>query len=192
MLGGAVKRVWIAALAGVVVVGGVACGGDDGEQESTGSTASSTTAAPTTTTTADPRVQVEEAYLAYWDAYLKASMDPVDPHLTELQDRMTGDQKRATTRNLENMRATGQAVSRPVGARHMHAVIDVRVQGHRGLVDACSVDDLVTYEVATGRPIDDSVATKQYEASLILERGAWKVALITETQRIDGVVPCPG
>src|SRR5262245_9207403 len=191
MLGGAVRRWWIAALAGVVLVGGVACGGDDNEEGATGSTASSTTAGPTTMT-ADPRDEVEEAYLAYWDAYLKASMDPVDPHLPELQDRMTGDQKRATTRNLENMRATGQAVSRPVGARHMHAVVDVRVQGRQGLVHGCSVDDLITYEVATGRPIDDSVATKQYEASLVLERGAWKVALVMETHRTDGVEPCPG
>jgi hypothetical protein len=190
MLGGAVTKVWMAALVAVVVVGGIACGGDD-DEESTGPTASSTTAAPTTTTT-DPSAEVEAAYLGYWDAYLKASMDPVDPHLSELQDRMTGAQRQATTRNLENMQATGQAVRRPAGSQHMHGVIEVSVQGRRGLVHACSVDDLVTYEVATGRPIDDSVATKRYEASVVLERGTWKVEQVTETERVEGVVPCPG
>jgi len=189
MLGSSVRRVWVAALAGVVAL--AACGGDDSDEESTDQTAPSSTSAPTTTTT-NPRAEVEAAYLAYWDAYLTASMEPVDPHLAELQDRMTGDQKRATTRNLENMQASGQAVRRPEGARHMHAVTDVSVQGDQGLVHACTIDDLVTYDIATRRPIDDSVATKRYEAFLVLEAGDWKVRLVTETERVEGVVPCPG
>jgi hypothetical protein len=190
MLGGGVRALRIAALVGVGLVAG-ACGGSDGDDESADTTAATTTSAPTTTTT-NPRAEVEVAYLAYWDAYLKASMDPVDPQLAELQDRMTGDQKQATTRNLENMQASGHAVRRPEGAQHVHAVIDVSVQGGQGLVHACSIDDLVTYDIATGRPVDDSVATKRYEASLVLEAGEWKVRLVTETERIEGIVPCPG
>ena len=102
------NRVWIAALVGVVVVGGVACGGDD-DEESTGPTASSTTAAPTTTTT-NPSAEVEAAYLGYWDAYLKAVTEPVNPDLPELQALMTGSHKRVVTRNLRNMQANAHAV----------------------------------------------------------------------------------
>jgi hypothetical protein len=189
MLGGSARTLRIAALVGAVVVAG-ACGGDDGDDGSVDTMAATTTSAPPTTTSS--RAEVAAAYLAYWDAYHRASMDPVDPHLAELQDRMTGDQKRATTRNLENMQARGQAVRRPEGARHMHAVMDVSVQGTQGLVHGCSIDDLVTYDVATGKAIDDSVATKRYEASLVLEAGEWKVRLVTETERIEGIVPCPG
>ena len=170
-----------------------ACGGDDGGadgEEATDSTTPSTTSAPTTTL--DPRDEVEASYLAYWDAFHKASMDPVDPQLPELQARMTGDQSRATTRNLQNMQATGLAVKRPDGARHTHAVIDVGIEGNEAIVHACSIDDLVTYEIATGRPTDDSIATKRYEATLVRESGEWKVRLVTETERVEGIVPCPG
>ena len=58
MLGGAVKRMGIAALAGVVVLAAGSCGGDGGNEDATNPTAPSTTSAPTTTL--DEETQKEE------------------------------------------------------------------------------------------------------------------------------------
>jgi hypothetical protein len=178
MLGGAVKRVWIAALAGVVVVGGVACGGDDDEEESTGSTASSTTAAPTTTTTADPRIEVEEAYLAYWDAYLKAVTEPVNPELPELQQLVTGAQRTIVSRNLQQLQARGEAVRLRQPSHYRHVVRTIERANGSASVDACVYDDLITYDLVTGVKVDDSVAWKDVHAELVQQQGVWLVSYL--------------
>jgi hypothetical protein len=191
MLGGAVKRVWIAALAGVVVVGGVACGGDDAE-ESTGSTASSATAAPTTTTTANPRVEVEKAYLAYWDAYLEASSEPVTPDLPGLQVLMTGDHKRTVTRNLRDLQGNARAVRERDNSRYRNVLESLEFADEAtARLTACSYDDLITYDVATGEPVDDSAATKWLEGQMVREGDRWKVTQLQIVRRENGNDQCP-
>jgi hypothetical protein len=189
MLGGAVSRVWIAALVGVVVVGGVACGGDD-DEESTGSTASSTPAASTTTTT-DPTAAVEAAYLGYWDAYLKAVTEPVNADLPELQALMTGSHKRVVTRNLRNMQANAHAVRERENSRYRNVLVTVDFIDDSATFSACSYDDLVTYDVVTDEPIDDSVATKWLEGQMVLEDDRWKVAELEIIGRETGDDQCP-
>jgi hypothetical protein len=188
MLGGAVKRVWIAALAGVVVVGGVTCGGDDAE-ESTGSTASSTTTAPATTTTANPRVEVEKAYLAYWDAYLKAVTEPVNPELPELQQLVTGAQKTMVSRNLQQLRARGEAVRLRQPSHYRHVVRTIERANEGASVEACVYDDLITYDVVTGVKVDNSVAWKDVHAELVQQQGVWLISYL-EIGRATGDESC--
>jgi hypothetical protein len=192
MLGGAVNRMWIAALVGVVVVGGVACGGDD-DEESTGSTASSTTAA--TTTTLDEETRKEEAaktaYLAYWDAFERASVQPVDPTSGDLLARMTGNQARLVVRNLEEMQASSQAARRPANSqsRHQVSATELQADGSVRIMD-CQVDDAVVYNTTSGAVINDAVVTNLISATMVQEGSEWKVALAERTKKWPGVVEC--
>jgi hypothetical protein len=192
MLGGAVKRVSLAALAGVVVVAGVACGGDD-KEESTAPTASSTTAAPTTTLDeATRKVEAAKAaYLAYWDAYMRATAEPVDPQLPAMQDLMTGDHQRVVTRNLEDRQARGEAVRHPAGSQAGHEIKSAELQPDGSVkITECEVDDAVVYVVATGAVIDDAVVTKLATADMVDIDGSWRIAHSEIVQRWQGVVEC--
>jgi hypothetical protein len=192
MLGGAVRRVWVAALVGVVVLGGVACGGDDYE-ESTGSTASSSTAAPTTTLAEATRKEeaAKAAYLSYWDAYMEATAEPVDPQLRAMQELMTGDHQRVVTRNLEDRQARGEAIRHPAGSRATHDIQAAELQPDGSVkITECEVDDAVVYVVATGAVIDDEVVTKLATADMIEVDSTWRVAHSEVVQRWRGVVKC--
>jgi hypothetical protein len=191
MLGGAVRRVLIAALAGVVVVSGVGCGGDDEEE---GSTASTTTAAPTTTTLDEKKrkeVAAKAAYLAYWDAYMEATTEPVDPELPAMQELVTSDHKRVVTRNLEDRQARGEAVRRPAGSQATHEIQSAELQPDGSVkIIECEVDDAVVYVVATGAVIDDALVTKLATADMVEVDGSWRVAHSEVIQRWQGVVEC--
>jgi hypothetical protein len=191
MLGGAVRKVLIAALAGVVVVSGVGCGGDDEEE---GSTASTTTAAPTTTTLDEKKrkeVAAKAAYLAYWDAYMEATTEPVDPELPAMQELVTSDHKRVVTRNLEDRQARGEAVRRPAGSQATHEIQSAELQPDGSVkIIECEVDDAVVYVVATGAVIDDALVTKLATADMVEVDGSWRVAHSEVIQRWQGVVEC--
>jgi hypothetical protein len=192
MLGAAMTRAWMAALVAVVVVGGVACGGDD-DEESTGSTATSTTAAPTTTLDEETRKEeaAKEAYLAYWDAYMEATAEPVDPQLPAMQELMTGDHQRVVTRNLEDRQARGEAVRHPAGSRATHEIRSAELQPDGSVkITECEVDDAVVYVVATGAVIDDEVVTKLATADMVEVDSSWRVAQSEVLQRWRGVVEC--
>jgi hypothetical protein len=192
MLGGAVNRMWIAALVGVVVVGGVACGGDD-DEDSTGSTASSTTAAPTTTL--DEETGKEEAakaaYLAYWDAYMDATAEPVDPQLPAMQELMTGDHQRAVTRDLADRQARGEATRLPTNSLLTHEILSAELQADGSVhITECEVNDAIVYNVASGVVINDDIVTKLATATMVDERDGWKVADSTVVRRWPGAVSC--
>jgi hypothetical protein len=192
MLGGAVKRVLIAALAGVVVVGGVACGGDD-KEESTAPTASSTTAAPTTTL--DEATRKEEAatraLLDYYDAYQQATAEPVNPEHPELQALVTGEHRLVVTRNLEERQAKGEAVRLPPSTQSSHDIRSAELQpeGSVEIVD-CQVDDSVVYHAETGEIVDDDVVTKLVIGSMSFEGGSWKLAFSEISETWPGVGAC--
>jgi hypothetical protein len=192
MLGGAVTRAWMAALVAVVVVGGVACGGDD-DEESTGSTATSTTAAPTTTLDEETRKEeaAKEAFLDYYEAFFTAAAEPVTPQLPELQGLMTGDQRRIVTRNLEDMRAKGYATRLPPDSQRRQDPRVVRLQADGSVeVTSCEVDDSIVYDVDTGAVINDDVVTNVISATLVEERGQWKIAFSERTETSPGIAEC--
>jgi hypothetical protein len=194
MLGGVVRRAWIAALAGVVVLVSAACGGDD-DEESTDRSAATTTSAPVTTTTLDDETQKEEAakaaYLAYWEAFERASAEPVDSTSPDLRARMTGDQARLVMRNLEEMQALKEAARRPANSRSRHQVSAAELQADGSVrITDCQVDDAVVYDTASGAVINDAVVTNLIVATMVQEGAAWKVALAERTKKWPGVVEC--
>src|SRR5262245_23643236 len=123
MLGDAVRRLWIAALAGAVAVAFAACGGDD-DEESSGTTATSSASAPSTTL--DQQMPKEDAATAalldYYDAYQEATAEPVDPQHPGLQALVTGEHKVVVTRNLEERQAKGEAVRLPADTQATHDI----------------------------------------------------------------------
>jgi hypothetical protein len=192
MLGGGVRALRIAALVGVVFVAG-ACGGDDGDDESADTTAATSTTAPTTTL--DEETQKEEAakaaYLAYWEAFERASAEPVDPRSHDLQERMTGDHARLVVRNLEEMEASMRAARLPPNSRSSHRVSTTELQADGSVqITDCQVDDAVVYDTTTGAIINDAVVTNLIVATIVQEDGAWRVALAERTKKWPGVVAC--
>lgn len=186
------SRMWIAALVGVVVVGGVACGGDD-DEESTDPTTGSAMAAPTTTLDEETRKEeaAKDAFLDYYDVFFAAAAEPVNPQLPELQRLMTGDQQRIVTRNLEDMRARGHATRLPPNSQRRHDPRVVRLQADGSVeVTSCEVDDSIVYEVDTGAVINDDVVTNVISATLVEERGQWKIAFSERTKTSPGIVEC--
>jgi hypothetical protein len=193
MLGGVVRSAWIAALAGVVVLVSAACGGDN-DEESTDRSAATTTSAPvtTTTTTLDPSAEVEAAYLDYWDAYLEASSEPVNPDLPELQALMTGDHQRAVTHNLEDLQGRNLAVREREDSRYRNVIESLEFANDAtATFTACSYDDLVTYDVVTGESVDDSADTKRLEGQMVYEGDHWKVARLEIVGRETDTDECP-
>jgi hypothetical protein len=192
MLGGAVRRVWTAALVGAVVVALGACGGDD-DEESTGTTAASTTSAPSTTSDEETQKEeaAEEAYLMYDDAFFRAAADPVDPRLRDLQELVTGNQQTLVTRNLEEMQAKGQAVRLPARsqARQDLKLVDLQADGSVEIT-SCEVDDSIVYVVATGAVINDDVVTNLISTTMVNESSAWKLSFSERRERWPGIVEC--
>jgi hypothetical protein len=192
MLGGAVRRAWIAALVGAVLVALGACGGDD-DEESTGTTAASTTSAPSTTLDEETRKEeaAKDAYLTYDDAFFKAATNPVNPQLPELQELVTGSQRSLVTRNLEEMRANGQAVRPPARSKAQQDLQLVELQAD-GSVDitSCEVDDSVLYVVTTGAVINDDIVTNLIFTTMVKEDSAWKLTFSERRKKWPGVVEC--
>jgi len=155
------------ALLTVALAGASACGGKDGDSDEDRSTprpTTTTTDPPTTSTTLDEDAQTIEAAKAGWadfsQAIDRATVDPVDPHLPELQAAMTGDFQFEITANLEGMQARGEAArisentQRSQDFLRAEALPDGSVQ-----LTVCEVNDEVVYEVATGEIVNDRVAT---------------------------------
>jgi hypothetical protein len=197
MLGASARTLRVVALgcAFVVAVTTVAACGDDGgdDDEATGSTAPSTTEAPTTTV--DEATQKEEAaeaaFLAYYDAYQKATAAPVDPEHPEMQALVTDLHKVVVTRNLQDRIARGEAVRLPTNSQNSHDIRSAELQpdGTVEIVD-CQVDDSIIYDVESGRVVDDDVVTKLVTGSMAQESGAWKVAYTEVSQSWSGAGSC--
>jgi hypothetical protein len=193
MLGGAVRRVCIAALAGAVALATGACGGDDGDEESTDTTAASSTSAPITTLDEETQKEeaAKEAYLAYWDAYMEATAEPVDPQLPAMQQLMTGDHQRVVTRDLEDRQARGEAARLPTNSHLRHEVLSAALQSDGSVqITECEVNDAIIYDVASGAVINDDVVTKLAAATMVHEGGSWKIADSTVVRRWPGPVEC--
>jgi hypothetical protein len=192
MLGSAVRRAWIAALVGAVLVALGACGGDD-DEESTGTTATSTTSAPSTTLDEEARKEeaAKDAYLAYWDAYMKATSEPVDPQLPAMQRLMTGDHQRVVTHDLEDRQARGEAARLPANSRLRHEILSAELQAYGSVrITECEVNDVVIYNVATGVVLNDDVVTKLATATMVVEDGKWRIADSAVVRRWAGAVEC--
>jgi hypothetical protein len=174
----------------VVSLAGAACGGGDDDEAKPPSTPSD----PSTTTTTEPTIEdAKAAYLSYRRAYRTAAAEPVMPHLPDIQALMTGLQQTQITANLEGMQARGEAARLPDNTQEHHEILSASIQADGSVqLRACSINDAVVYNVASGAIVDDRVTTSFLDVTMVQEGDAWKVADSVITSKQDGAVPCIG
>lgn len=173
------------------------------EFTSSSSTGVRSTAAPTTGTTpstgtattpgtrGDPELTPEEqevadAYRAAVAAFVLSGREPVDPNLRAMDETMTGVMlSELRDRRLQDQRS-GQA-TRP-GPENLFAVTvrAVRVEGDRAEVDVCVVDDIVRFDLLTGRVIDDDIAVVTETGLMEQIDGVWKLARRSIGAEVEG------
>lgn len=131
-----------------------------------------------------------DSYVGYWDARFVANSGVPNPQHPALAQYATGRQLEAviaeTRENLDTGRAL-QASPNPVNFRR---VTVVSVDGDSAVVQECFVDDGQVIERATGRVLNDTVATHSVQADLLRIDGQWRVSVATLVQRWDGVAGC--
>jgi hypothetical protein len=180
----------------VVISRAPSCGDDDSDPAAPqpSSDPTTTTTEPTTTTLDELDQNFEAAkaaYLAYRQAYRRAAAEPVMPHLPEVQTLMTGVQQTQITANLEGMQARGEAARLPENSLEHHEVLSASSEPDGSVrLRACSINDAVVYDVASGAVLDDRVTTSILDVTMVQEGGAWKVADSIITDKQDGAAPC--
>lgn len=201
-MGRTARGIVAVAVAAAVAVAG--CSGDDAPADGnasvitdpvdTSETTSSSTTTQATTTTEDPneavKREVEEAYLAYWDAVPEffGQPNPQNPLIERHTAEAVFD---ATHDGITELLLDGQSIHRPENEDHFIAtVLDVDPMVGRAGVSACIVDGLQIIDNATGEVINGDVITKLVRAELVLVGETWKVAQSRLIERIPGVHSC--
>ncbi len=167
---------------------------------------SPSTAAPTTTpaepepeetsTTAGQdessiEILLGDAVRAYFDAREAASSgprpDPTDPALAEVA---ASPELERLTQSIQDKVDAGQAIRPGEQALAEIRVGFVEQAGDLATAAACSIDDGVIFDVATGDVVNDEVLTHNYRVDLALLDGVWKVTEIVRVQQWEGVGGC--
>jgi hypothetical protein len=185
-----------------------ACGSDDGEVAGTAPTtlardgatttaadASTTTPPPTTTTTpptTEPLTE-EDAILAavdgFWQTVVESSQPP-DPDHPGLEQYLTGRQYEVTLDRIRHKLLLGQATRYPEDSRYSHSPELQSMSADSAVVADCGVDDLIVYDVASGRILNDAVSTTLWELRLLKAEGQWRVSESLIAEQWEGAVEC--
>lgn len=123
------------------------------------------------------RSQVEASVSSDADDVMLAATH-LDPLLQRLKDRLVG-------RRLE-----GQASKRPEATKSRTTILEMKVEGENATIVECTVDDATVYVVATGKVVNDKVATLKRTATMRKDGELWKVADRVNNQEWEGVAGC--
>jgi hypothetical protein len=140
-----------------------------------------------TTTTVSPEAEVEAAYLAYWDMFVRLTQDP-DPADPEILERASGDALLKLSQGLSNMNARQQRAE--FGPLYAHDVLSVEIEGQQSTVRDCAVDDSYLVDLATGETLAGNVATDLWEATMVRSDDRWLVDSIESVEAFRGAVSC--
>jgi hypothetical protein len=128
---------------------------------------------------------------AYFAARLVANAAPApnpdDPGLAEVA---SGRELEALVENTRTRLDAGQALRPGDEGLGEVRVGSVEVDGATASVAACSIDDEVIFDVATGEVVNDEVVTHNYTIGLELRGDVWKVTEIVRIQQREGVGGC--
>lgn len=168
--------------------------GDDGEQPLVPTPSTTVTLPdPTTTppTTADVSKVVGDSYLAYLDAFERASEIP-DPFWPALKETSTGGEYKEAFDQLQAWKVSGRVAVYPGPAsRHRRPEV-VSVDGATAVLRHCEVDDGQVKVMSTGEVVNDHLVTLLSRVTLVLEDNRWKVSDTTVEQQWEGVAGCAG
>ena len=162
----------LAVVVAVLLVGFIAFG-DDGESSGT----TPTTPPPTTSSTpADPRAQVEQAYLDAWDVWADALLELDDSKLSE---SFSGRALQLITDQVEAQQQEDEAVR--VRAEHDYTVTILNAT--TASVDDRYVNHNVRLDPETLEPVEPDPNRQEHRSfTLRLVDGIWKIARIIEYQ----------
>ena len=136
-------------------------------------------------------VELATAVRSYLDAREAASAGPVpnpdDPRLSEVA---ASPELERLIQSVQDKADSGEAI-RP-GEQDLAEIRVgfVEAAGDFASVAACSIDDGVIFDVATGDVVNDDVVTHNYRIDLALLSGVWKVTEIVRVQQWEGVGGC--
>lgn len=160
------------------------------------SSTSTTRAAVATTTSVSPATRSAENVLgdrvrAFFTARAEANAAPTpNPEFGPLGEAATGDALASVRDETAKRRDQGQAMRPATPSQAQIRVGAVSVTGASATVAACSIDDGVIFDVASGRVVNDAVVTHNYRITLQRDAEVWQVALVERMQRWEGVAGC--
>jgi len=102
----------------------------------------------------------------------------VDPLLSETRERIKG------------RKALGQAIRPAAEPKGSTVVLSVTVNDDTAELTECTVDDWVVFEPASGRVINDRIATGQWKATMKLGPDGWKVSERASEMEWKGIAGC--
>jgi hypothetical protein len=163
----------------------------DASIPSTTTSGGSSLSAPLQEPVADPAHQeIIGAYVAYWDARIVANSGVPNPQDPALARYATGRQLEAVIAETQENLDAGRALQPSPDPVNFRRLTVVSVDGDSAVVQECFVDDGQVIELATGRVLNDTVATHSVQADLLRVDGQWRVSAATLIQRWEGVAGC--
>ena len=169
----------------------------------TATSAATTTAKAATTTAASnamatvtaPPLPVQQvvanrvrAFFAARDAANAAPAANLDA--PQLADAASGTALQDVRDETTRRRDAGQAIRNGQQKLAAIRVGFVSINGTTATAAACSVDDGVIFEVASGRVVNDAVMTHNYRIDLELTGDVWRVSQIVRIQQWNGRAGC--
>lgn len=124
------------------------------------------------------------------DAFNHALADPPNPDDPLLAQTMVDPMLGQTVKLAGEWRGFGQAAKAPPDSISRITLISAEVNGDQATIEACSVDDGIIYEPATGRVLNDKVTTARDQATLTQVDGTWKLESREQLEKWEGVAGC--
>jgi hypothetical protein len=142
-------------------------------------------------TTATP--SVERAAMAALDGFVASTIrvnDPPDMNHPDLERFRTGAVLQNAAASVHLNQIVGIGYRLPPGSMYSHTPTIRSVGEATVVVLDCVVDDAQQVSVSDGHVLNNSVATKLFETTLVQIDGAWKVTENSLLQRWEGVTTC--
>jgi hypothetical protein len=166
------------------------CSGDDGDgggaPARAGAGGALGTAGPATTTIS-PEEEVEAAYLAFWDMFVRLAQAP-DPDDPEIHERASGEAAGNVVDGLTTLRSLHRRSQ--FGPGYRHEVLQVDVRGDTAVVQDCAVDDSRLVDTLSGEVVAQGVVTELLEVTLQRVGDTWLVDGTTRLDSWSGAVAC--
>lgn len=171
-------------LAAGLTLGAATCGGGDDDSDRP----TTTTSTASTTTTLTPEEEVEAAYLAFWDMFVRLAQDP-NANDPEIRQRTTGE----ALGNLLDGLTTLETLNRrsEFGPQYKHNVLTTVIGSGSAVVTDCAVDDSRIVDEESGAIIEERTVTELSEVTLVRNGEAgWLVDHSTRLNAWNGAVEC--
>jgi hypothetical protein len=135
--------------------------------------------------------EIVEAYLAFREAFLEASLgaDP-DPEHPGLQAYAADPQLSATRALLQTYESQGIAERFSSIPIHQLEVLVASVDEERAVLNICEVNDMVLYGTFDGAVLDDRIITRGIVADMSRTLEGWRTSGQSFVSESEGVIGC--